>query len=55
MSDPGKHTYILREALKTRIRDFLQPIHSPKLIFAPPDLIELFNFAYEYKFRELLG
>ena len=50
-----KQNFIIRESLRTRIKEFLQPISSPKLIFAHPDLISLFNFACEFKFRELLG
>ena len=41
-----KHAFVLKEGLKSRIRDFIQPIQSPKRIFAHPDLISLFNFAY---------
>lgn len=50
-----KQPYILREALKSRIRDFITGIQSPKLIFAHRDLLSLFNFAYEFKFSDLLG
>ena len=49
-----KQSYILREALKLKIKNFITQIASPKIIFAHSDLINLFNFAYEFKFRELL-
>jgi hypothetical protein len=49
-----KHSYILKEALKSRIKEFIQPIQSPKLIFAHEDLLSLFNFAYDFKFNDLL-
>ena len=50
-----KQSYVLRETLKMKIRNFIANIHSPKLIFAHTDLLNLFNFAYEYKFYELLS
>jgi hypothetical protein len=46
MQSIDKQAYILREALKFRIKDFITPIESPKLIFAHSDIINLFNFAY---------
>ena len=54
MQSVDKQAYILREALKFRIKDFITPIQSPKLIFAHSDIINLFNFAYDFRFNDLL-